>query len=272
MARIFAAQRHALGYRQMASRPPSFIVPTRVGDTGSKGERRTEEWSSRASTPAMAEARTPNRCCRVVMRRTVAVRVPTAAIPARNAFGRHCSSSGAWSTDLPMTQMLADRLRAARDRLDQRGRQPRRSAPRAEMVYELISASKATPNELRLEIGLRQHSAIHLGGRLGTPEQKVSGIHAHSLGGPPRVDQHSSRRIRFRERLLERFDQPGVSRAVVGRNLRRRHERGSLGVGSWARRGHRPGAFMAPLGHIAARLHAIGQQAPCSTYGDSSNP
>jgi transketolase len=177
--------------------------------------------------------------------------------------------------DLPMAEMLADRLRAARDRLDHRGRKPRPAAPQVEAVYELACSSKETPTELRLEIGTQTTLRDALGRSLGFLNQRSQGsmlIASADLLGSTSLSLVASG---FESGFWNASSNPearvlslgGICEDAIAGILSGISAYGdNIGVGSSY------GAFMAPLGHIAARMHAIGQQARMLTFGDSYSP
>jgi transketolase len=171
-------------------------------------------------------------------------------------------------------QALADRLTAARERLDRRGRCPREEAPRVEDVYEL-AAKRGTPSELTLVAG----SMTTLRGELGRALQecnRVSGgglfVAAADLLGSTSVNATAAgfpegywnavTNPKARVLSLGGICEDAMSGILSGISGFGRH----IGVGSSY------GAFIAPLGHIAARLHAIGAQARMAVTGERYRP
>ncbi len=84
-------------------------------------------------------------------------------------------------------------------------------------------------------------------------------------GGPSRVDERERGGERVPRGLLQLADEPRLARPVDRRDLRGRDVAGfSPGLATYGRHigaGSSYGAFIAALGHIASRLHAIGNQA-----------
>jgi transketolase len=165
-----------------------------------------------------------------------------------------------WST----AQAMAGRLAAARARLDAARRQPRPGAPRVEAVYTLAAAGSAPPPELALRPG----TVTTLRGELGRVLQhynKASGgallVGAADLLGSTSVNTiaagfgdgywNAAKNPAARTLSIGGICEDAMSGILSGLSTYGRH----VGVGSSY------GAFIAPLGHIAARLHAIGAQA-----------
>ena len=176
----------------------------------------------------------------------------------------------------PTVEALAARLRAARERLAQRGRAPREAAPRVAAVYEVTSRwARTIPEGLRLTPGaattLRQELArcLHLlneasGGAFLTASADLLGstsvntIAAGFPGGYWNAVSNPDARLLSIGGICEDAIAgilSGIS--TFGHNI---------GVGSSY------GAFIAALGHVAARLHAIGAQARHAFSGDAYKP
>jgi transketolase len=166
--------------------------------------------------------------------------------------------------DEPTAAAMAARLDAARKRLDARGRQARGGAPRVEAVYELAAARLTPPAELVLKPG----TVTTLRGELGRALQhynKASGgallVGAADLLGSTSVNTiaagfgdgfwNAARNPAARTLSIGGICEDAMAGILSGLATYGRH----VGVGSSY------GAFLAPLGHIAARLHAIGAQA-----------
>lgn len=160
---------------------------------------------------------------------------------------------------------LADRLTAARRRLDQRARTPRGDAPRVEKVFTPSALDPAhTPAELRLEPGARLTLREALGNAL---------LHLNRLSGgaflTASADLMGSTSVAaigkgFGEGFLRFPDNPN-SRLLACGGICEDAMAGVLsGLSTYGRHvgvGSSYGAFLAALGHIAARLHGIGNQA-----------
>ncbi len=175
----------------------------------------------------------------------------------------------------PAVEALAARLAAARDRINQLARKPRAGAPKIEAVYALAAQAKATPPELQLKPG----ASTTLRGELGRVLQhfnKASGgaIFAASadLLGSTSVNVIGAG---FPEGYWNAVKNPGARLLSIGGIC----EDGMSGILSGLSTfGHHIGvessygAFIAPLCHIAARLHAIGAQARRALTGDPYRP
>ena len=169
--------------------------------------------------------------------------------------------------DEPTTRAMAARLVKSRTRLEERGRAPRADAPRVEAVYELAAEKDGVPAELRLAPG----STTTLRGELGRAlhhYNKASGgallVGAADLLGSTSVNTiasgfgdgywHAARNPAARTLSIGGICEDAMAGILSGLSTFGHH----LGVGSSY------GAFLAPLGHVAARLHAIGSQAKAS--------
>jgi transketolase len=166
--------------------------------------------------------------------------------------------------DRATAEAMAARLVASRQRLDARGRRPRAGAPRVEAVYELASAGTTVPPELALKPG----SVTTLRGELGRALQhynKASGgallVAAADLLGSTSV---TSVAAGFGEGYWNASGNPAARTLSIGGICEDAMAGILSGISSFGRHvgvGSSYGAFLAPLGHIAARLHAIGAQA-----------
>lgn len=175
----------------------------------------------------------------------------------------------------PMVEALGARLVAARDRLDRHQRRPRSGAPRVAAIYEVAAQGPSAPEELRLKPGatttLRGElgRALHhynraSGGALLAASADLQGstsINAAGAGFPAgfwNAATNPDARLLSTGGICE----DGMAGLLSGLTTFGRH----LGVGSSY------GAFIAPLSHIAARLHAIGAQALHGLTGDAYRP
>jgi transketolase len=182
----------------------------------------------------------------------------------------------------PMAAALAQRLAAARDRLDALERAPRPGAARVDDAYELAAASaqvapapEATPEELRLEPGTFTTLRGELGRALHHLQTASGGaflVASADLMGSTSVSTiadgfaggfwNANENIDARLLSVGGICEDAIAGVLSG-ICAYGHE---LGVGSSY------GAFMAPLGHIAARLHAIGAQARKAATGELYKP
>ena len=175
----------------------------------------------------------------------------------------------------PLAEDMAARLRAGRGRLDARARAPRPGAPDVAAIYGLASRSAAIPDELRLAPGASTTLRGELGRCLHHLNQASGGAvltaSADLLGstsvnviadGFPGGFWNATSNPDARLLSVGGICEDGISGVLSGLTAFGHN----IGVGSSY------GAFMAPLGHIAARLHAIGQQARQTVSGDPLKP
>ena len=171
---------------------------------------------------------------------------------------------------------LVQRLDGARERLDRRARTPREGAPRVEEVYRVARALIATrPPEVALAPGGTTTLRGELGRVLNHYNVASGGallVSAADLLGSTSV---SGATKGFPQGYFNARTNPASRTLSVGGIC----EDAMAGVASGlASFGHHIGvsssygAFIAPLGHIAARLHAIGMQASAAVSGTAGRP
>jgi len=189
-------------------------------------------------------------------------------------FWRRCRSCAAVSNaSCPAAKVLAARMTTARERLERRARTVRPAAPRVEAVFELAArASGDVPEELRLKPGTSMTLREALGrslrllnkgsdGAVFTASADLLGSTSVATIAADFAPGYWNAVTNPDSRLLSIG---GICEDAIAGVLSGVSAYGcSIGVGSSY------GAFMAPLGHIAARLHAIGAQA---RHGGSSEP
>jgi len=176
----------------------------------------------------------------------------------------------------PMTRVLAARLAAARERLDRRGRKPRANAPRVEAVYETAQRDGgAVPEALRLEPGttttlrnelarVLHHYNVASGGALLVTAADLLGstsVNRIAEGFAPGY-WNATTNLEARTLSIGGICEDAMAGVCSGLGSYGRH----IGVASSY------AAFLAPLGHIAARLHAIGNQARHAVSGTPYRP
>jgi len=176
----------------------------------------------------------------------------------------------------PMVECLARRLTAARTRLGRRDRKPRAGAPRLEAVYELAARDgKTIPAELALEPGKTTTLRNELG-RVLNHYNKASGgaflTAAADLLGSTSVNKIADG---FPAGYFNAMTNSEARLLSVGGICEDAMSGVCSGLSSF---GHNIGvassygAFIAPLGHISARLHAIGAQARRSVTREPYRP
>jgi len=156
----------------------------------------------------------------------------------------------------------ARRLRAARDDLDARERAARPGAPDIEGIYRAADPD-TVPAELALEIGSTTPLRTQLGAVLGYLNEKSNG--AILLGAADLLDStaisvgsksfpggyfHAADNPESRTLTLGGICEDGLACILSGVS----------GFGHHCGAGASYGAFISPLGHIPARVHAISQQ------------
>jgi transketolase len=165
----------------------------------------------------------------------------------------------------PVIEMLARRLIEARDRLNQRSRKPRANHPVIDTVYEIASREgKGLPEGLKLVPGAVTTLRAELG-RVLNYYNKASGgallSAAADLLGSTSVNTIAKG---FPEGYYNAVTNPGARLLSIGGICEDAIAATLSGLSSFGHNigvGSSYGAFLAPLGHIAARLHAIGNQA-----------
>ncbi|MBI2568107.1 MAG: hypothetical protein HYV63_13845 [Candidatus Schekmanbacteria bacterium] len=164
-----------------------------------------------------------------------------------------------------MVAALADRLREAKQRLDCRARRARAGAPKIEAVYEAAQQLGAQPPaELRLSPGATVTLRGELGRALSYYNRRSDGailVAAADLLGSTNI---STAADGFPEGFFNATANPGSRVLSLGGICEDAMAGIFSGLSSFGRHigaGSSYGAFIAPLGHIAARLHAIGNQA-----------
>lgn len=165
--------------------------------------------------------------------------------------------------DQDMTAVLADRLRMARDRLERRGRASAGGPGRLERLYAAC-VPDASPPELALRPGAATTLRVELGRALGYLNRASAGAvvtAAADLLGSTSVALAAEG---FPPGFWHARDNPGSRLLAAGgicEDAMAAILSGVAAFGCHLPVGASYGAFLAPLGHIAARLHAIGQQA-----------
>lgn len=161
--------------------------------------------------------------------------------------------------------MLARRLVDARDRLNALGRKPRAKAPNVTAVFDIAARDgKAIPKELALVPGSSTTLRQELG-RVLNYYNKASGgaifAAAADLLGSTSVNVAAKD---FPEGYYNAATNPGARLLSVGGICEDAITGILSGLATYGRHigvGSSYGAFIAPLGHIGSRLHAIGAQA-----------
>jgi transketolase len=176
----------------------------------------------------------------------------------------------------PMAEFLARKLVAARQRLDRRARRPRGGAPLVDAVYEVAARDGGgIPASLRLAPGTVTTLRGELGRVLLHYNQASNGaffVSAADLLGSTSINKAAEG---FPSGYYNATKNAESRLLSVGGICEDAMAGYASGLGSF---GHHIGvassyaAFIAPLGHVAARLHAIGNQARHATTGAPYRP
>jgi transketolase len=167
--------------------------------------------------------------------------------------------------DLPTVHALARKLVEARERLDRKGRKPRPEAPSVDAVYEIAKSKADTvPPELALTPGKTTTLRGALGsvlryynkaskGAIFSASADLLGSTSVSVIGQDFAEGYFNAATNPGSRILSigGICEDAMSGAMAGLSTYGHH----IGVCSSY------GAFIAALGHIASRLHAIGNEA-----------
>jgi len=165
----------------------------------------------------------------------------------------------------PAVDALAGRLVMARDRLNRRGRKPRKDAPSLNAVFEIAAKAGTTiPEELRLVPGKETTLRGELGRVLNHYNKASHG--ALFAGAADLLGSTSVNTVArgFPEGYFNATMNPGARLLSIGGICEDAMSGLLAGLSTYGRHigvASSYGAFLAPLGHIAARLHAIGNQA-----------
>jgi transketolase len=175
-----------------------------------------------------------------------------------------------------MARYLAGRLAESTRRLAARARKPRDGAPRIEAIYDLARREGGDiPEALRLSPGTSATLRGELGRVLHYYNRESGGaffIMAADLLGSTSVNKAAEG---FPEGYYRTTDRPDSRLLSVGGICEDAMAGVCSGLGAFGRHigvASSYAAFIAPLGHVAARLHAIGNQARRSVDGGPYRP
>ncbi|HEY6111232.1 MAG TPA: hypothetical protein VIV62_01830 [Chthoniobacterales bacterium] len=176
----------------------------------------------------------------------------------------------------PMVRALAGSLRGAQKRLDGLKRTSRADAPKIDSAFEKAARVDGhAPNELALNFRSNVTLRDELGRVLNYYNRLTNGafvIAAADLLGSTSINKVAEK---FPAGFYNRHTNPGARQLAVGgicEDAIMSMLSGISAFGSHIGAGSSYGAFSAPLGHIAARLHAIGNQARVATHGGAYRP
>ncbi len=171
---------------------------------------------------------------------------------------------------------LAGRLVASRERLGQSARESRNGAPRVEAVYAMAAREGTkTPADLALKPGAVTTLRNELGRVLNYYNKESGGAFltaAADLLGSTSVDKIADG---FAPGWFNARTNPNARLLSIGGICEDAMAGICSGLGAYGRHigvASSYGAFIAPLGHIAARLHAIGGQSRHAIAPDPYRP
>jgi transketolase len=162
-------------------------------------------------------------------------------------------------------QFLAAKTAEAKTRLDALSRKPRDGAPDVGAIYDVVKGmTDETPAELKLAAGASTTLRGELGKTLQYLNKKSGGAvlcAAADLLGSTSVNESAKG---FPEGFFNAKTNPGARVLSIGGICEDAISGILSGISTFGHHvgvGSSYGAFIAPLGHIASRLHAIGNQA-----------
>jgi len=164
-----------------------------------------------------------------------------------------------------LVAMIVERLEGARERLDRRRRKPRRNGPKIDVIYDIASKSvRTTPKELVLTTGGGTTLRAEFGRVLSYYNRASKGALFAAAADLLGSTSLSTVGQGFPGGYYNAVANPGSRLLATGGICEDAMTAILSGLASFGRHGGAGssyGAFLAPLGHIAARLHAIGNQA-----------
>ncbi len=177
----------------------------------------------------------------------------------------------------PMVEALAAQLRAAQARLNMRARKPRDGRPLIDLTYTIAEGAPdaPAPPELRVKPGTNATLREQLGRVFNYYNVATDGafiVAAADLLGSTSINKANEK---FPSGFYNHRTNPGARELAIGgicEDAMMAMLSGISAFGAHIGAGSSYGAFSAPLGHIAARLHAIGNQARVATEGGEYRP
>jgi len=177
----------------------------------------------------------------------------------------------------PMVEALAAQLRTAQERLNAHARKPSEDRPLIGLTYTIArdAADAPAPPELTLKPGTKTTLREQLGRVLNYYNVATDGafiVAAADLLGSTSINKANEK---FPGGFYNRRTNPGGRELAIGgicEDAMMAMLSGISAFGAHIGAGSSYGAFSAPLGHIAARLHAIGNQARVATQGGEYRP
>lgn len=174
------------------------------------------------------------------------------------------------------TGAFAAQLRAAQSRLNGLERKPRSDGPKIDFAYEkAASCDSQRPNELALNFRTKATLRDELGRVLNYYNKLTNGgfvVAAADLLGSTSINKAAET---FPAGFYNRVSNPSARQLAIGgicEDAIMSMLSGISAFGSHIGAGSSYGAFSAPLGHIAARLHSIGNQGRVTSEGGAYRP
>jgi transketolase len=172
---------------------------------------------------------------------------------------------------------LAEQLRAAQKRLETLQRKPRADAPKIDIVHKTAAGGTDGHPPAELALHFREKTTLRdqVGRVLNYYNRITNGafvIAAADLLGSTSINKVGDH---FPPGFYNRHTNPGARQLAIGGICEDAIMSMLSGISSFGAHigaGSSYGAFSAPLGHIAARLHAIGNQARVATEGGAYRP
>ena len=177
----------------------------------------------------------------------------------------------------PMVDALAAQLRSAQERLNRRARKQSADRPGIDLVYTIAEGAPdaSVPPDLALKPGTKMTLREQLGRVLNYYNVATGGafvVAAADLLGSTSINKANEK---FPGGFYNRCTNPGARELAIGgicEDAMMAMLSGISAFGAHIGAGSSYGAFSAPLGHIAARLHAIGNQARVGIQGGEYRP
>ena len=228
-----------------------------------------------AMAPLLPRELVPLPCCDGVIQRCDA--------GANATVLEHCywetlsTMRGAFEARRTTVDALGLQLREAQARLNKRDRKPRPDTPFIDLAYVIAegAANGPTPPELALKLRTNTTLRDQLGRVLNYYNVATDGgfvVAAADLLGSTSIDKTNEE---FPTGFYNRVTNPNARELAIGGICEDAMMAMLSGISAFGRHigaGSSYGAFSAPLGHISARLHAIGNQARVNLEGGAYRP
>lgn len=185
------------------------------------------------------------------------------AVVLEGCYWQALSALRRWIAGQDALALVAGRVASARERLHARDRRPRRFAPVLDDVYTLARKSRL-PRDLELTPGSQTSMRSQLGRVLGFLNRFSGGAMFISAADLLKSTSIAEAAEEFDKGYFHTVKNPDSRTLAIGGICEDAMSGVLSGVSAFGRHigiGSSYAAFIAPLGHIATRLHAIGNQA-----------